>query len=160
MVGAEVEEGLGGRTIGGAGGGASGTVSVGGRGADGGDPMSNAFLASGVRAADGALAVSVSALHSDGFGTPWGLDLTWTNAVGFAATGTNAGANVLIAQLPYLIPSVDHNNSVRAVAVVTGVERPDAPDEARIVQQDDNERERNERESEEAASHLQSHQQA
>jgi RHS repeat-associated protein len=86
-------------------------------GSDGGDPAALGFSAAGVRYADGAVQLSASDLTSDGFGTSWGQQRSWSSAAGYAGKTLN-GNGVVNSQLPYLLAS-NGTNTLVAVTSAT-----------------------------------------
>jgi hypothetical protein len=85
-------------------------------GAQGGNPMSTGFsLGSGVRYADGAIAVTMNDLGpSNGFGLPFGQSRSWTN--GIYGQGLN-GSGMVDNDWPYITQG---STGGTTVAVVTG----------------------------------------
>jgi RHS repeat-associated protein len=67
----------------------------------GGDPMSVAFSASGVRYTDGIIQLNMTDLSSTGFGNPWGMTRNWSNAAAYLAS-TQLGNGIVASQMPYL----------------------------------------------------------
>lgn len=85
-------------------------------GAQGGNPMASAFSAGNVRYNDGAVEIAASELSSDGFGTPWGQDTAWTNAMLYSTGGVN-GSGIVDAQMPHLL---DINGDQSQLILVSG----------------------------------------
>jgi hypothetical protein len=82
-------------------------------GADGGDPMADAFSGA-VRVADGAVSLSSTDLSTGTFGIPWGHTRTYTSELGFGENSLN-GRGMVISQLPFLI-----EGTATVVAVMNG----------------------------------------
>ena len=65
----------------------------------------------GVRYSDGSVTVTSDELSSNGFGSPWGQTLIWTNNAAYTQHNFMNGTGMVIAQLPYVV-QVDANDVV------------------------------------------------
>ena len=84
-------------------------------GANGQDPGDEATSASGINVSTGGVENAIDGLVSDGFGTPFGQDLGWTNLTGYLALGGANGNGMVNADLPTIQPTPNGG-----VMVVTG----------------------------------------
>ena len=94
-------------------------------GADGGNPTTPAMSGAGVVYANGQVALADTELSSEGFGTPWGQELIWTNqtALSTKADGSPGvfGSGMISAQLPHLLQFTTIRSTMPvAVVVVDG----------------------------------------
>src|SRR5690606_24059174 len=70
-----------------------------------------------VRYGDGVTRVAGSDLSSSGFGVPWGVSRSWSNAPGLAA-GSSGGSGQVVGEMPYLLRAGD--GTIAAVTSCTG----------------------------------------
>jgi hypothetical protein len=78
----------------------------------------SAYSAAPVRYFDGTLKLNWTDLSSDGFGTPWGVDRSWSNTPGYANTNL-VGKGMIVEQLPFLVQASPGSNST-IIAITNG----------------------------------------